>query len=112
MKAQIPNRKVAPPMNLTSKKNFIKENIKISKKLKKKDVFKNEAPFTKKDFGEVPEYLDTIKARVTAEKDYFEMLKETQKPKPVQINMDDDMRVELLEGLKKKYDLLSEEYQV
>lgn len=99
-------------MGLTSKKNFIQQNIKSAQNLSKTKTFQSQGPFTKKDFGEVPEYLDTIKAKVTAERDYFEMLKQTQKPKPVQIGMDEDMRLELLQGLKRKYDQLSEEYQV
>lgn len=99
-------------MNLNSATDFVKSNISKAKTFGLKKPFENQKPFMKKDFGEVPEYLETVKAAVTAEKDYFEMLKETQKPKPVKIQMDDDMREELLEGLKRKYDALSEEYQV
>jgi DNA replicative helicase MCM subunit Mcm2 (Cdc46/Mcm family) len=99
-------------MNLKSNTNFIKSNINNAKTFNTKKPFENCKPFNKKDYGEVPEYLDTIKATVTREKEYFEMLKETQKPRPVQIQMEDDMREELLEGLKRKYDLLSEEYLV
>ena len=112
MKPEIPKHNCPPSMNITSKKNFIKSNIKTVKNLNSTKPFENQKPFTKNDYGEIPYYLDTIKAKVTAEKDYFEMLKETQKPKPVQFKMDDDMRKELLDGLKNKYDLLSEEYQV
>lgn len=99
-------------MNITSKTNFIKANINKNKNLRSTKPFETCKPFTKNDFGEVPNYLNTIKATVTAEKDYFQMLRETQKPKPVQIPLDQDMKHDLLEGLKQKYDQLSEEYQV
>lgn len=112
LRPDIPNRNAPPPMNLKSNTNFVKSNISKAKTFNHKKPFQNSKPFTKKDFGEVPEYLDTIKATVTQEKEYFEMLRESQKPKPVQIPMDNDMREELLYGLKQKYDLLSEEYQV
>jgi hypothetical protein len=99
-------------MNLTSKTNFVKANISNANKMMSTKPFEQSKPFTKKDYGEVPLYLDTIKATVTAEKDYFNMLRESQKPKPTHIPLDNDMKNELLEGLKKKYDQLSEEYQV
>lgn len=99
-------------MNLTSKVDFVKANIDRVKGPGATKRFENAGPFVKRDYGEVPHYLERVKARVDAERDYLEMLRETQKPKPARIAMDDECRLELLEGLKSKYDQLSEEYQV
>lgn len=99
-------------MNLKSNKNFIKDNKKNCTKIFKKEKTQPIKPFSKSEYGQVPNYLETIKSKVTAEKGYIEMLIEAQKPKDTKIEMDDEERLSILNGLKQKYDEVMKDFQV
>ncbi|GAB5362592.1 hypothetical protein AAMO2058_000810800 [Amorphochlora amoebiformis] len=68
----------------------------------------------KPDYGKVPEYLDSVKAEVQAEKDYVENYIARQQAR-LNINsvhvLDDQQRVELLEKLKLKWAEVNQKYQ-
>ena len=99
-------------MSINSNKNFIKDNKLNCTNVLKKEKTQPLKPFTKSEFGQIPNYLETIKYKVTAEKNYIEMLMEAQKPKKTKVKMEDDDRLYLLDNLKKKYDSVMKEFQV
>jgi hypothetical protein len=99
-------------------KNFILENWKSAPSTKK---LHPESPPTfytqKKDFGQVPRYLNRVKKEVTAEAAYWEQLRESMMPEDTETRcriLTEDERLEVLNGLqanlgeiKKRYGALS-----
>jgi hypothetical protein len=99
-------------MSLKSNKNFIKDNKKTCTNIFKKEKTQPIKPFSKSEYGQIPNYLETIKSKVTAEKGYIEMLVQAQKPKDTKIMMDDEERLSILNDLKVKYDEVMKDFQV
>eukprot|EP00954_Amorphochlora_amoebiformis_P021193 1344755-Amorphochlora_amoeboformis.AAC.1 len=105
-KSKIPKRE---------KKNFIQKNaVETILKAKKSPERRDIRYVHKPDYGKVPEYLDSVKAEVQAEKDYVENYIARQQAR-LNINsvhvLDDQQRVELLEKLKLKWAEVNQKYQ-
>lgn len=98
-------------------KNFIKENALniIMSETKKRDT--NDLDWTKKaDFGKVPDYLDSVKQEIQAEKQYIRqvMKKEEEEHNRYQPKMkllSEDERQALLIDLKRKWETVNKQYQ-
>lgn len=99
-------------MNIKSNKNFIKENKKNCTNILKKQKTQPIKPFSKPEYGKIPNYLETIKDKLASEKDYIEMLIQAQGPTETKILMDDNERINILNGLKHKYDEVMADFQV
>lgn len=112
MKPKIPLKKEKPAMGLKSGTNFIKANIQTAKGLKTTGPFEPSGQFTKNDFGEVPEYIYKVRNEIECEKNYITLLSESQKPKELKAPLDMELRTELLDSLKNKYDEINFEFQV
>ena len=99
-------------MGLKSGTNFIKANINGVKRYQKGPNNTDKGQFTKSDYGEIPMYLDTVKNQITQEKEYFQMISDSQKPKVYREEMAGCQKEQLIKDLKKKYDEIYFEYQV
>lgn len=99
-------------MGLKSETNFIKANITGIKNHQKNTQNNQNLQFTKSDYGEIPAYLDTVKNQITQEKEYFQMISDSQKPKNYKEELDSREKEQLIRDLKSKYDEIYFEYQV
>lgn len=99
-------------MNLKSNKNFIKENKKNCTNILKKSKTQPIKPFSNPEYGQVPNYIQTIKNKLSSEKDYIEMLIQAQAPAETKVLMDENERISILTGLKHKYDEVMQNFQV
>ena len=112
MKPKIPLKKDKPAMGLRSGTNFVKANVNTAKQLKTTGPFNPSGQFTKNDFGEVPEYIHKVRNEIECEKNYLSLLSESQQPKDPKCPLDMELRTELLDSLKNKYDEINVEFQV
>ena len=113
-KASVPKKDEKPIMGLTSDKNFIVanavENILAAPKVKEN----NQRDYTKKkEYGKTPKYLQKIKNEIDQE---YEMVREMQMEEDQQMDRDkyllpDEERAELIDALKKKWDVVHKSYQ-
>lgn len=109
-----PKRGDVPVMNLVTSKNFVVANAVETILAAPKKVQDNTKDYLKKeDFGKVPKYLTHIKKDIDAEYDYIRQLQDQQMADsmPPLHPMGEDDRLDLLEGLKSKWEKVNTDYQ-
>lgn len=112
-KVAVPLKDEKPIMGLVSDKNFIVsnavENILAAPKLPSS----NDRDFLKKkNYGKVPRYLQTIKKEI---EDEYQLVREMQIEDEADMDrqkflMADDEKQELIQALKKKWEVVHKEY--
>jgi len=112
-KVAVPLKDEKPIMGLVSDKNFIVsnavENILAAPKLPSS----NDRDFLKKkNYGKVPKYLQTIKKEI---EDEYQLVREMQIEDEADMDrqkflMADDEKQELIQALKKKWEVVHKEY--
>ena len=80
-KPAIPAFHDAPIQGITSKRNFLKENKENLDNVKKITKKTNQDFLTKKDYGQVPEYLDKVKETIQEELEYIKKVNEEKNKK-------------------------------
>lgn len=97
-------------------KNFIKENALNVIMAEPKRQAPGPDYLTKKDYGQVPKYLDQVKQDITAEKEYIqncidaERQMYSQQPPEMQL-IPESERIELVKKLKAKWEIVNKNYQ-
>lgn len=113
-KPEVPKKADKPIMGLVSDKNFIVanavENILAAPKMpdnKDQDYLK------KKTYGKVPKYLNKIKREIEDEYQLVQDLhrEEEAQADQAQFMLPEEERQELIDGLKKKWEVVHKEYQ-
>merc|ERR1712187_191068 len=116
------NKKEGPPkssdkppvMNLVSSKNFIVANAVETILAAPKKVTTEAKDYLKKeDYGRVPRYLTQVKQDIDAEYDYIRQLEQQRMDDmaPAVRSLDNEERLNLIEGLKQKWEQTNQEYQ-
>lgn len=111
-----PRNDEIPVMNLVTTKNFIVANaVEAILAAPKKTVCPKIDWFKKEDFGKAPKYLTKVKRDINTEYDYIRKLQEQQErecePSGVIRPLDDDDRLNILDGLKAKWEQTNHTYQ-
>lgn len=110
----VPKKEEKPIMGLTSDKNYIVanavENILAAPKVKENNGIDYSK---KKDYGQIPKYLQKIKKEIDQE---YELVREMQMDEEQQKDKEkfllpDDEREELIAALKKKWEVVHKTYQ-
>uniref|UniRef100_A0A3Q3JKZ4 Enkurin domain-containing protein n=1 Tax=Monopterus albus TaxID=43700 RepID=A0A3Q3JKZ4_MONAL len=123
-KPAVPTKTERPPMGIHTKRNFIKTTTAVPMKPQPTSVDSNKGHkqcldnsglvpkyIKKKDYGEVPEYLQQRNGeKQRAQEEYDKFLKE-QKEQGAVKQLSDFERQAVLEGLKKNWDELHHDYQ-
>lgn len=109
-----PKRGEVPVMNLVTNKNFIVANAVETILAQPRKIKDNTKDYlSKEDYGKVPKYLTHIKKDIQAEYDYIGQLQEqahAENQPPVQA-LDEEDRLNLLEGLKSNWEKVNTNYQ-
>jgi len=103
-----------PPMNLVTSKNFVVANAVETILAAPKKVTQGAKDYlNKEDYGKVPKYLTHIKDDINAEYEYIRQLQEAhdEQNAPMVKPLDDKERLDLIEGLKAKWEAVNTEYQ-
>eukprot|EP00828_Plagiopyla_frontata_P043008 TRINITY_DN6595_c0_g1_i2.p1 TRINITY_DN6595_c0_g1~~TRINITY_DN6595_c0_g1_i2.p1 ORF type:complete len:263 (+),score=36.99 TRINITY_DN6595_c0_g1_i2:101-790(+) len=109
----VPKHQEKPIMGLQTNKNFIVsnavENILAPAKVQKEDVRYVE----KKDFGKVPQYLNTIKSNIQNEYDMIQNMhiSEANEMEKQRYSLPPEEIQALRDGLKKKWEVVNKVYQ-
>ncbi|CAG9320757.1 ENKUR_2 [Blepharisma stoltei] len=110
----IPKNDEKPIMGLKTDKNFIVANaVEVILKAPK-TVPEQPNPLQKKDFGQVPQYLNKIKGDIEEEYNTLKQLKreqEEEQEKQKYLVSQEEVK-ELRDGLKKKWEAVNKEYQM
>lgn len=109
-----PKRGEGPVMNLVSSKNFIVANAVETILAAPKKIQNNQKDYlNKEDFGKVPKYLHHIKKDIQSEYDYIRQLQEQHMADsaPQVHPLGEDERLDLMEGLKMKWESINTQYQ-
>ncbi|KAM6900673.1 enkurin [Xenentodon cancila] len=123
-KPPVPTRTDHPKMGVQTKRDFVKTAAVVQMKPKPmyvdtskghKQLLENSGLFpkyiTKKDYGQVPAYLQQrCEAERWAQEEYNRLVKEQREQDAMQ-QLSDEERQGVLEGLKKRWDTLNHEYQ-
>ncbi len=111
-KPPVPSIREAPVLGLSSNVNFIHENRRKAVSLKPKARSEPTNFLKKKDFGQPPQYLETVKSTINKELEYLNMLNQAQTH---QVNsryeLPKDEVEEMKAALMKKYNEVNKEYQ-
>merc|ERR1719440_1958023 len=114
LKPDVPKTSDAPVMNLVSSKNFVVANaVETILAAPKKAQQGAKDYLRKEDYGKVPKYLTNIKQDIDAEYDYIRQLQQQEEEarmaavRPLQ----EDERMQLIAGLKAKWEAVNTEYQ-
>jgi len=114
LKPDVPQKSDLPVMNLVTSKNFVVANAVETILAAPKKVSQGPKEYlNKEDYGKVPKYLKHIKQDIEAEYEYIRQLQqqeEEQRGSQVR-QMPEDERVELITGLKAKWEQVNTEYQ-
>lgn len=114
-KPSVPNRSEKPVMGLQTTKNFLVANAVENILAVPKKVDDEEPRYvSKRDYGQVPEYLNDVKAAIEEEKAVLrEYLEEEMQNEdgPTAVEMPAEERRRLIIKLKKKWDSVNHEYQ-
>lgn len=100
-----------------SRRNFISENaLSVIMSDARKPVCSSINYLSKPDYGQVPEYLESVKKEMTAERDYIRSVvasarEEEQKYQPRLQLLSEEERVRLLTDLKLKWEGVNRAYQ-
>ncbi|CAM9229621.1 unnamed protein product [Chrysoparadoxa australica] len=116
-KPAIPKADDAPIMGLKGSKNYITANAVNAILSKPKQLHQEPISYlNKEDYGRVPEYLQHVKDEIIAENDMIDsFVKEQMGINDIVKNdclpMPEQERLELLDGLKSKWDSVNAQYQ-
>jgi len=113
-KPAVPRADERPVCNLVTSKNFIVANAVETILAAPKKVSDGTKDFLKKeDYGKVPKYLQHIKRDIEDEHSYIqEMMQQQEDLNRSRVKgMDENERVNLIEGLKAKWEQVNTEYQ-
>lgn len=111
-KPLVPNKDETPLMGLTSNKNFIKENKENTINLRPPEQKETINFCTKKDFGQVPEYLHIVKQQVSDELELVKRVEQERNKKSERyIKLSPEERKKLKNNLIIKYEQINHEYQ-
>lgn len=114
LKPDVPRTSDTPVMNLVTSKNFVVANAVETILAAPKKVQQGAKDYlSKDDYGKVPKYLKNIKQDIEAEYDYIRQLQEmeVQEQQSQMRPLSDDERVQLISGLKAKWEAVNTEYQ-
>ena len=98
-KPKVPNIKDAPIHGLSSNVNFIKSNINRTLSLKPKKTQQKQDFLKKKEYGQAPSYLSRVKDAINREKEYIEMIRNSNSNSQ---SNEYDLSKEEVESLKKE----------
>lgn len=118
-KEGVVTRKEKPVMGRRSGKDFIKENaieVIMADPAPKKTTSNDPDYLNKKDYGQVPKYLNKVKKEVAMEKEYISQCLEQeammyQQRQPQMQLLEESERVRLLTQLKAKWEQVNHNYQ-
>jgi hypothetical protein len=111
-KPPVPAINEAPMLGLSSNVNFIHENRRRAMSLKPKPRTEPANFLKKKDFGQSPEYLETVKSTINKEMEYLNMISQAQNRQvSSKYELPKDDVEELKAALMKKYNEVNKEYQ-
>lgn len=114
LKPDVPKTSDTPVMNLVTSKNFVVANAVETILAAPKKVQQGAKDYlSKEDYGKVPKYLKNIKQDIEAEYDYIRQLQEQelQEQQSQMRGLADDERLQLIAGLKAKWEAVNTEYQ-
>lgn len=114
MKPAVPARHETPIHNLVTSKNFVVANaVETILSTPRQPVDSGKDYLRKEDYGKVPKYLEHIKRDIQDEFDYIRQLQQQQQDatKSLATPMDELERLELIEGLKAKWEKMNTGYQ-
>lgn len=113
-KPAVVKRSEKPVMGLVTKKNFIASNAAENILAPAVKPVDNQVDFLQKpDYGQVPAYLDRVKAEI---EDEYRYIRELQQDEPPGVHngmrlLPEEERLQILEGLKQKWGQLNTQYQ-
>lgn len=111
-KAPVPKKSDVPIMGITSDKNFIKENKENAVALVPPEEKETTDFLKKKDFGQVPVYLDKVKQQVEYEMEYIRKVEEEKNKKPERyMKLSAEEKEALRKNLIIKFEQINHEYQ-
>lgn len=113
-KPSVPKRDEQPVMNLVTSKNYVVANAVETILAAPKKITDGAKDFlNKEDYGKVPKYLAHVKKDIDAEFEYIRQLQQAQADasKPQVRAMDEAERLQLIDGLKAKWESVNTEYQ-
>jgi hypothetical protein len=114
LKPGVPQPDEKPVMNLVTSKNFVVANAVETILAAPKRVTQGAKDYlNKEDFGKVPKYLQHIKQDIDAEYNYIASLQQQEEEmnRSAFAPMAEEDRLELIEGLKARWEQVNTEYQ-
>lgn len=114
LKPGVPRLDEAPVLNLVTSKNFVVANAVETILAAPKKVSQGAKDYlNKEDYGKVPKYLKHIKSDIDAEYNYIASLQQAEEDacRPAVQDMAEDERIDLIEGLKSRWEQVNTEYQ-
>merc|ERR1711879_1132493 len=114
LKPPVPKKEEKPVMNLVTSKNFVVANaVETILAAPKKTSQGAKDYLAKEDYGKVPKYLSHIKQDIDAEYEYIRNLQQEEESYMNQRNrvMDENERMNLIEGLKARWEQVNTEFQ-
>jgi len=117
MKASIPDKTDRPVIGITTNKNFVTANAVEAILMEPRQPKPGQPNYLlKEDYGKIPAYLTLVKEEVRRENEMIdryvkEKMGEIEEVPEVFERMTEDERMDLLDGLKDKWDFLNRKYQ-
>lgn len=114
LKPGVPTPEEKPVMNLVTSKNFVVANAVETILAAPKRVTQGAKDYlNKEDFGKVPKYLQHIKQDIDAEYNYIASLQQQEEEmnRSAFAPMAEEDRLEMIEGLKARWEQVNTEYQ-
>jgi len=114
LKPGVPRLDEAPVLNLVTSKNFVVANAVETILAAPKKVSQGAKDYlNKEDYGKVPKYLKHIKSDIDAEYNYIASLQQAEEEacRPAVQDMAEEERIDLIEGLKSRWEQVNTEYQ-
>lgn len=114
LKPDVPKTSDTPVMNLVSSKNFVVANAVETILAAPKKVQQGAKDYlSKEDYGKVPKYLKNIKQDIDAEYDYIRQLQQQEEEAAASVArpLGEEERLQLIAGLKAKWEAINTEYQ-
>jgi len=117
IKPSLPDKSDRPVVGITTNKNFVTANAVEAILMEPRQPKPGQPNYLlKEDYGKVPDYLALVKEEVRRENDMIdryvrERMGEIDEVPEVFERMTEDERLDLLDGLKDKWDFLNRKYQ-
>ena len=117
IKAPIPDKTDRPVIGITTNKNFVTANAVEAILMEPRQPKPGEPNYLlKEDYGKVPDYLALVKEEVRRENEMIdryvrERMGDIEESPEVFERMTEDERMDLLDGLKDKWDFVNRKYQ-